>query len=577
MAASIRWSQTSESEKSVRVTGRAILQPTDMMENPNRRTLVIGFDALDFRYLDAFTDSLPNFSALRSRGVEAPLTSTFPPWTGSAWPSMYTGTDPSHHGVYDFFRFSDGPENASLVSRKDVDTPAIWEYLATEGLSSIVLNVPVTHQSGDVDGVLVPGYLAPEDSPGTPVGIRDELSDVLGEEYRIYARTEMEDDDAAKLEGYLDLIDHRKRAAQHLLSSRDWTFALVQVQKTDAAFHNFDDETAFRRVYEAADDFLGSILDCVGDDVTVIVCSDHGIGPHRGYTIYVNEILREHGYVETGEGGTGPQLAQVKPVLTNEGGTGGEATSVAAQATASLARFIDEHVVSLSEMYTVAERLGLADRIQGLATKEMLWAASDGVDWEKSMAYCRSKTRLGIKINVAGRDPHGVVPEAEYERVRDEIIDLFSELETPDGRPAFDFVTRSEEVYDGPHTKDADDILLKPRAMDNTISTELLGRRFIERNGYDHKMAGTFIAAGPTFDGKAPAELSLTDVAPIVLATLGQPVPRRMTGAVPSGLLGEPVVRESYEDITTDRCDQPSEKGEPDVEIYDRLDDLGYL
>ena len=127
MAASIRWSQTSESEKSVRVTGRAILQPTDMMENPNRRTLVIGFDALDFRYLDAFTDSLPNFSALRSRGVEAPLTSTFPPWTGSAWPSMYTGTDPSHHGVYDFFRFSDGPENASLVSRKDVDTPAIWE------------------------------------------------------------------------------------------------------------------------------------------------------------------------------------------------------------------------------------------------------------------------------------------------------------------------------------------------------------------------------------------------------------------------------------------------------------------
>src|SRR6056297_483582 len=108
-------------------------------------TVVVGFDALDFRYLDAFESSLPNFERLRSEGVEAPLESTFPPWTGSAWPSMYTGTDPSHHGTYGFFRHDNYPDEGDVVSRADVDAPALWNYCSSEGLSSVVCNVPVTH------------------------------------------------------------------------------------------------------------------------------------------------------------------------------------------------------------------------------------------------------------------------------------------------------------------------------------------------------------------------------------------------------------------------------------------------
>ncbi len=40
--------------------------------------------------------------SIRKEGVETELESTFPPWTGSAWPSIYTGVDPAHHGVYSF-------------------------------------------------------------------------------------------------------------------------------------------------------------------------------------------------------------------------------------------------------------------------------------------------------------------------------------------------------------------------------------------------------------------------------------------------------------------------------------------
>lgn len=68
-------------------------------------TVVFAFDGLAFEYIDAFAPDLPPLSALRRRGVDMPLRSTFPPWTGSAWPSMYTGVDPSHHGTYDFFKY----------------------------------------------------------------------------------------------------------------------------------------------------------------------------------------------------------------------------------------------------------------------------------------------------------------------------------------------------------------------------------------------------------------------------------------------------------------------------------------
>jgi predicted AlkP superfamily phosphohydrolase/phosphomutase len=207
---------------------------------------------------------------------------------------MYTGVDPSHHGAYSFFDFDDGyPDEADLISRNDVRAPALWDYLSQVGTSSVVLNVPVTHPAEPIDGALLPGYLAPEEADGHPAGVREDLSAALGEEYRIYATEETGDADEAMLESYVDLIDLRRRAARTLVETYDPKMALLQVQKTDTVFHQFDDVDAFQSVYEAADAFVGTVLDTVGEHANVIVCSDHGIGPVRGYNVYVNEILRE--------------------------------------------------------------------------------------------------------------------------------------------------------------------------------------------------------------------------------------------------------------------------------------------
>jgi len=141
---------------------------------------------------------------------------------------MYTGVDPSYHGVYSFFDFDDGyPDEADLVSRNDVRAPALWDYLSHVGTSSVVPNVPITHPVESIDGALLPGYLAPEGAEGHPAGIREDLSAALGETYRIYATEETGDADEAMLESHVDLIDFRRRAALTLVEAYDPKMALL--------------------------------------------------------------------------------------------------------------------------------------------------------------------------------------------------------------------------------------------------------------------------------------------------------------------------------------------------------------
>jgi predicted AlkP superfamily phosphohydrolase/phosphomutase len=551
-------------------------------------TVIVGFDALAFEYLDEFESSLPNFAALRESGVEAPLDSTFPPWTGSAWPSMYTGTDPSHHGTYGFFHHTDRyPDEDELVTRDHVREPAVWNYLTAIEEPVVVLNVPVTHPAEPVAGVLVPGYLAHEADAGYPEGVREELSEAIGEEYRIYSDAETSDDHDEKRDGYLDLIRMRGEAAEYLLTEYDWRVAIVQVQKTDTVFHDFSNRETFRRAHERADDVLGRVREVAGD-ANVVVCSDHGMGEVDGYTVYLNEILRREGFVETTTDSSRPSLMTEKAMLTGEasadGASGGEASaggpSVTGRVVSAATTTLGRVGISPGDAYAMATRLGVGDLLTEVLPYEAVSAASEGVDWANSMAYSRS-VELGVRVNLAGREPSGVVTPEEYETVRDELIRTLSELRTPDGDPVFEWVRRCEEVYDGPYADHACDVVFMPNNMNHVLSTNLIGQEFVPLDDHDHKREGVFLADGPAFetceDGPSAVadDLSLTDVAPIAMAAAGLDVPARMTGEVPDGLLADPASRADYGEVPfgTEAGDFAADDGS----VEERLSDLGYI
>jgi predicted AlkP superfamily phosphohydrolase/phosphomutase len=537
------------------------------------QTIVFCFDALDFHYLNEFQDSLPNLTALRSAGVEQSLRSTFPPWTASAWPSMYTGVDPSEHGVYGFFTYDGYPNTGKIVTRTDVRAPALWNYLSERDVSSVVLNMPVTHPVDPIEGVLIPGYFAPENAPGHPEKIRAELDDALDKPYRIYSKHELANDKRQKLAGYLDLIEGRARAAEELLSTRDWSLAVVQVQKTDAVFHNFHDQDDFRQVYAAADNVIGTVLDAVDSQPNVILCSDHGIGPVQGYSVHVNELLREGGFVKPADEDTAPLMQDIKPTLIGNGPNRTEETARSEHVISRLVDLLRRVGVTPSDVYAGASRLGIESTLMDLLPKGVRRGAVKGVDWEASKAYCRLGSELGVRINLEGREPNGIVPAEQYKETQAELIRHLSASKTPDDEPVFEFVKPREDVYDGPYAEEACDVLFMPTAMNHLISTSLVGRKFVPVETFNHKRDGVFVAAGPAFDS-APESLALPDVAPIVMATLGQEIPQQMTGTVPEGLLSISSVRGTYEDVTygigADETDYTTD-------IENRLEDLGYL
>jgi hypothetical protein len=273
-------------------------------------------------------------------------------------------------------------------------------------------------------------------------------------------------------------------------------------------------------------------------------------------------------------GGDGDDTADADAGSDSESGSeSGLSVSPAALAVSTAASVLDRAGVGPADVYSGAQRLGLDGVLQAIVPEEAKGGATEHVDWPASKAYCRARNEFGVRVNLAGREPTGIVPESEYEAVRSEVIAALETLRTPDGRPAFEWVSRREEVYDGPYIEDACDVLFVPTDMDHAVETQLVGRQFVGAEGYDHKPYGVFLASGPAFESVDLDTLSLTDVAPIVMASLDQPVPARMTGAIPDGLLGTPTVVEPYDDLTIDT----GEDGTTDDRIEDRLSDLGYL
>jgi predicted AlkP superfamily phosphohydrolase/phosphomutase len=68
------------------------------------KTLLLGFDAFDAKFLEHLSDQghLPNLTRYALSGGYAPLEVTMPPQSEVSWTSIATGLNPGEHGIFDF-------------------------------------------------------------------------------------------------------------------------------------------------------------------------------------------------------------------------------------------------------------------------------------------------------------------------------------------------------------------------------------------------------------------------------------------------------------------------------------------
>ena len=529
--------------------------------------MVIGLDAADPEVFDDLFDRgvTPTLERLVESGASGPLESQVPPWTPSAWPSLYTGVNPGKHGVFGFLDF-DGYD-WDVVNATDVHEWTLPEILDREGYTSVVVNAPVTHPPSTVDGAVVPGYVGPEDPDCHPSGVLEEIREATGP-YRVYGIVDADAPREDLLDSYRRLVAMRGRAFRYLLSKFDPHFGFLQFQQTDHVFHERPgDEDAVRAVYRAVDEEIAAVLDAC-DPRYVFVVSDHGIGRYEGVDFRINAFLRDRSDVVTTRAGDGmPSWTAL-----DRGGVEDEAPhtggSVLSTVTATLARA----GLTSQRAGAALSAVGVDGLVKRVVPADAIRAGTESVDFAASRAYARSRIELGVRLNVVGREPDGVIPPEEYDAVRRDLIEALSAVETPDGDPVFESVRPREAVFSGPYLDDAVDIVTVPAGYDNSISTGVRARQFDSGplQPFSHKRYGFVSVSGPDV---TPGDLEgahLFDVAPSVLATFGLPASTRMDGNVLSVL--DPVGTAAYpEHPTTDR----TRTDERDVES--RLAEMGYL
>ena len=95
------------------------------------------------------------------------------------------------------------------------------------------------------------------------------------------------------------------------------------------------------------------------------------------------------------------------------------------------------------------------------------WLSYDGDDHD-SLADIDDEARAyslipgRFYLNLEGREPEGVVPESEYEAVREELRTDLESLTGPDGRQVCKRIVDGETVFDGDHDEIAPDLAVIP-------------------------------------------------------------------------------------------------------------------
>ena len=67
-----------------------------------RKLIILGIDGMDWDVIVRYKDKLPNLYGLMQKNNYPHLRSVFPADTTPAWSTIYTGLDPSEHGIINF-------------------------------------------------------------------------------------------------------------------------------------------------------------------------------------------------------------------------------------------------------------------------------------------------------------------------------------------------------------------------------------------------------------------------------------------------------------------------------------------
>lgn len=420
-------------------------------------------------------------------------------WVASPWPSFYTGLPPSQHGFYYYLWWDPQTLESARPARTRFTAVPFWRSMP-KGLRTIVIDGSEMHPPLEGDNIELSGWRT-HDILSEPWIYPETLAREfakhgwkpapLVESYRPLRRADI-------LKARRDLSEATEsvvRIAELLLRREPWDFALVSLTAPHMGGHQLWSETslapdaepdcaalqseALDETYRECDRAVARILDAGHKASNLIVCSLHGMEHNRNRGTVLQEML-------------GAILGDQRSAVHGDTGVVG-----------GLRSLIPEWA-----RHAVKSRLPMRwqDRLTGY------WRTG-GYDWARTRAFSFTPDLQGyVRINLQGRERHGIVDRAEYESLIEEIQQGLMEFRDADdgervvkaSKPLSAFQPRDElrafmpdiainwaETPAAKHER-----ILGPNGQ--SIAWPLPGRNSDGRSG-NHSDEGFLIGRGPAF------------------------------------------------------------------------------
>ena len=448
------------------------------------RVCLIGLDSVPPTLLfHKFWPHLPNLRRLATQGGAGVLRSCDPPITVPAWAAMMTGHDPGTLGLYGFHdRVDHTYDNRRLASSASYTQPPLWDLLSAAGHRCCVLGLPHTYPPRPLLGRMVTGMLTPPD-----IGVAAYPADALPQARALLGvhTLDVEDFRHTPLSTLVAQVEAASRGlfrlAAHWGAQDDWSFlALVDMgpDRLQHALwqHAFADHPKHVPGHPLQDALLRYYVlldDLLGDILKTVNANDMVL------------VVSDHG------------------------------ACAMHQAVALNTWLIAHGYLTLRQTPTQPQALQARD-----------------VDWARTRAWADGGYVGRIYVNQLGREPCGVVPQAETDALLTRIAsELAASLPTPPMPHRF---LRPHAIY-ARLTGCAPDLLvylanLRWRAIASVgWDTPLVGHNDRGPDGANHDTDGVIVMGGPASSGVSTRH-SIYDIAPTVLAHLQVPIPATMLG-----------------------------------------------
>lgn len=548
-----------------------------------RRVLVIGLDGATWDILNPLMrdGKMPHLSKLLDDSAKGVLMSSIPPVTAAAWTCFSTGKNPGKHGLVDFIYFPDHGYRVTIANSTTRDAATLWNLLSDRNMRVGVVAVPMTYPPEQVNGVMVTDLMTPNAQVQYtyPPELKAELLDKVGP----FVITPGEGENPSNPIPYLDKVrvDVKGSAdyALYLLKKEPYDFFMYVFGITDILQHQFwylleadpanlnESDRAIREkvvaIFTQVDDGVGEMLKQADENTTIVLMSDHGFGPMKGF-MHVNNFLLERGYLVLKSGA----MSTLKRAMFGLG--------------------ITPQNVHLTLKALKLDLRRRFNRGRAYGTLRRFFLSFDDVDWTRTKAFALG--HIGqIYINLEGRQPSGAVKSgAEYDALRNELRTELLKLKHPDtGEQLIARVLDREEIYHGDLLDNTPDLLLLPADFkylafgeSEFASNKLVGPT-LGHTGH-HRLEGICALRGPHIQPGAQIQnASLVDLAPTILYALGLPIPPDMDGRVLTEAYRQEYVNQTAAQYGTENAVRADFGGtysdDEQDQVMQRLADLGYV